>query len=120
MTIPATSTTTRLAARASFPIVALGLTLLAAPAHADAAKGWGTTEDINTLQALLLLVGVPFLLFLLITLAVYLPAVARGEDVTPAGGDVEDQWLGGPREGPKELTAGDPGLHETGGARGSW
>lgn len=115
----ATSSAARLAARASVPFCALGLTLLAAPAHADAAKGWTTYEDINTLQALLLLGGVPILLFVLITLAVYLPALARGEDVSPAGGEVEDHWLGGPRN-TKELTTGNAGSSETGGARGTW
>jgi len=90
------------------------------PAHADAAEGWGTVEEVNTLQALLLLAGVPILLFVVICLAVYLPAVHRGEDVSPAGGIVEDQWLGGPRQGTKELTAGDSAPSETGGARGSW
>lgn len=120
MITPATSTATRLASRAGLFVVALGLTLLAAPAHADAGKGWGTSEDVNTLDALLLLAGVPVLLFVLIALAVYLPAVARGEDVSPAGGDVEDHWLGGPRQGTKELTTGDAGPSETGGARGTW
>ncbi len=90
------------------------------PAHADAGEGWGTTTDVNALDALLLLGGVPVLLFFLICLAVYIPALVRGEDVSPAGGRVEDQWLGGPRQGTKELTAGDAGVSETGGARGSW
>lgn len=118
-----TSTTTRLAARASLPLVALGLALVMAPAHADAAEGWaGRNElaDVNMLDALLLLVGVPLLLFFLICLAVYIPAIVRGEDVSPTAGGVEDQWIGGPRHGTKELTAGETGPSETGGARGSW
>ena len=117
---PAPSTTARFAARASLPLVALGLALLAAPAHADAAEGWGTTEDVNMLEALLLLAGVPLLLFVLIGLAVYVPALVRGEDVSPAGGGVENQWLGGPRPGTRELASGEPEPSETGGARGSW
>lgn len=115
-----TSVTARHAVRASLPTAALGLALLAGPAHADAAEGWGTVQKIDTLQALLLLAGVPILLFVLITAAVYLPALARGEDVSPAHDDVEDHWLGGPRPGTKELTAGDAERSETGGARGSW
>lgn len=120
MTTPATLTTARRALRASLPIIALGLALLAAPAHADAAEGWGTRYDVNPVTALLLLVGVPLLIMLLITLAVYVPAIVRGEDVSPQSAEVEDHWLGGPRSGTKELTAGDSARSETGGARGSW
>lgn len=116
----ALSTTARSAARASLPLVALGLVLLAAPAHADAADGWGTPEDVDALQALLLLAGIPLLLFVLIGLAVYVPAMVRGEDVSPTGGGAEDQWLGGPRSGARELASGEPEPSETGGARGSW
>lgn len=106
--------------RASLLTTALGLALVAAPAHADAAEGWGTVQDVNTLEALLLLAGVPILLLLLIAAAVYVPAIARGEDVSPASEETEDHWLGGPRPGTKELTSGDAGRTETGGARGSW
>lgn len=117
---PAPSTTARFAARASFPLVALGLALLAAPAHADVAEGWSNPADVSALHALLLLGGVPLLLFALIGLAVYIPALVRGEDVSPTGGGgVESQWLGGPRHA-KELTSGDADSNETGGARGSW
>lgn len=114
------ATTARFAARVSLPILALGLALLAAPAHADAAEGWGDAADVDALHALLLLGGVPVLLFVLIGLAVYIPAVVRGEDVSPIGGGVENQWIGGPRQGAKELPAGESEPSETGGARGSW
>jgi hypothetical protein len=117
---PAPSTTARFAARASLPLVAMGLALLAVPAHADAADGWGTRQDVSVLHALLLLAGVPLLLFVLIGLAVYVPALVRGEDVSPTGGGVENQWLGGPRPGARELTSGASEPSETGGARGSW
>lgn len=121
MTTPAPSTTARFVARASLPPVSLGLALLAAPAHADAADGWGTTEDVNALHALLLLAGIPLLLFVLIGLAVYVPALVRGEDVSlTGGGGGEDQWLGGPRPGARELASGESEPSETGGARGSW
>lgn len=116
---PALSTTARIAARASLPFVALGLALLAAPAHAEAAEGWSNPDDVNALHALLLLGGVPVLLFALIGLAVYLPALVRGEDVSPTGGTVESQWIGGPRHA-KELASGDTESSETGGAHGSW
>jgi hypothetical protein len=119
----APSVPARFAARASLPPVALGLALLAAPAHAEAGEGWGgwtSPPDVDMLEALLLLVGIPLLLFVLITLAVYLPAMVRGEDVSPTGGGVEDQWLGGPRPGARELASGESEPSETGGARGSW
>lgn len=114
------ASTARFAARSSLPIVALGLALIAAPAHADVAEGWTTVEDVDALNALLLLGGVPVLLFVLICLAVYIPAMMRGEDISATGGGTENQWLGGPRTGAKELTSGESTSSETGGARGSW
>ena len=117
---PAFPTTARFATRASLALGACGLALLAAPAHADVAEGWSDPADVNMLHALLLLGGVPLLLFVLIGLAVYVPALVRGEDVSVHGGGVESQWLGGPRSGAKELAAGDVEPSETGGARGSW
>ncbi len=117
---PALPTTARFATRASLPLVALGLALLAAPAHADVAEGWSNPADVDALHALLLLAGVPLLLFVLIGLAVYIPALVRGEDVSPTGsGTVESQWIGGPRQA-KELASGDTESSETGGAHGSW
>lgn len=117
---PAPSSTARFAARASLPLVALGLALLAVPAHADPAKGWSDPPDVNALHALLVLVGIPLLLFVVIGLAVYVPALVRGEDVSPTAGGVESQWLGGPRPGTRELGSADVEPSETGGARGSW
>ncbi|UUZ60048.1 hypothetical protein [Nocardioides sp. B-3] len=61
----------------------------------------------------------PVLIFVLIGLAVYIPALVRGEDVSPTGGSVESQWIGGPRHS-KELASGDTESSETGGAHGSW
>lgn len=123
MITPATSTTARIAARASLPLVGLGLALLAVPAHADPAEGWGgrtDPPDVSGLYALGLLAGVPLLLFVLIGLAVYVPAMVRGEDVSPTSAGVENQWLGGPRQGAKELAPGETEPSETGGAHGSW
>lgn len=117
---PEPAVTARIVARASLLLVALGLSLLASPAHADVAEGWSDPADVDALHALLLLGGVPVLLFVLILLAVYIPALVRGEDVSATAGSVESQWLGGPRPGAKELAAGEPEPSETGGARGSW
>ena len=59
-------------------------------------------------DALLLLVGVPLLLFILITVAVYLPSLVRGERIAPGQPPVENQWLGGPRTGTAELKGRSP------------
>ena len=121
MITPAPSTTARFAARASLPLVALGLALLAVPAHADPAEGWSDPPDVNAMHALMILAGLPLLLILLIGLAVYVPALVRGEDVSPTSSGVgESQWLGGPRPGTRELASGDTEPSETGGAHGSW
>ena len=92
----------------AFRIVALGLALLAAPAHADVAEGWSNPDDVDALHALLLLGGVPLLLFVLIALAVYIPALVRGEDVSPTGGGAESQWFGGPRQAPRSSRPATP------------
>ncbi len=116
----ATSASVRFAARTSLPLAALGLALIAAPAHADAALGWSEAPEVNNLHALLLLVAIPLLIFVVIALAVYVPPMVRGESVSPVTG--EDEWFGGPRQGTKELPAGDHAAEssETGGARGTW
>jgi hypothetical protein len=90
---------------------------LAAPASADVPEGWSNPDDVDMLYALLLLAGVPLLLFVVIVVLTYLPALVRGEKLTP--GSADDQWFGGPRQGAKEIEAGAP-AEETGGARGSW
>ena len=59
------------------------LALLAAPAHADVPAGWADVSDVDDLEALGLLLGVPLLLFVLIAVAVYLPAMVRGERLLP-------------------------------------
>ena len=106
----------RAAALAAAPVLAL----LAAPAHADVPEGWAPVTDVDPLHALLLLVGGPLLLIVLIVLAVYLPAITRGEKLLPDHSGGEPQWIGGPRQGVAELPgpAGDDS--RAGGARGSW
>lgn len=102
----------------ALPIVTAAA-LVAAPAQADVPEGWSNPEEVDLLGALLLLGGVPLLLFALITLAVYLPAMVRGERLTPDHTTPEAQWLGGPQPGAKELGGvGEPS--ETGGAGGRW
>lgn len=104
------------ASLASVPLVALA----AAPAHADVPEGWSDPDPVDRLEALLLLAGGPLLLFLLILLAVYVPAMVRGERLLPDHGAGEAQWIGGPRQGTKELPAADDADSKAGGASGRW
>ena len=67
-----------------------------------------------------MLAGVPLLLFVLIVLAVYLPALVRGERVKPGAPAVEDQWFGGPRKGTAELAGPDNEDSQAGGASARW
>lgn len=80
---------------------------LAHPASAGAPRGWPENPDVETLFVLGVLVGVPVLLFVLITLAVYVPGVMRGERVAPGATGPEDQWLGG-RRNAGEIAATPP------------
>jgi hypothetical protein len=86
----------------------------------DVPVGWSDPPDVNMVEALLLLGGVPLLLFLFIAIAVYLPSLVRGEPITPGAPAVENQWLGGPRAGTAQLAGPDTENPETGGASGRW
>jgi hypothetical protein len=86
----------------------------------DVPIGWSEPPDVNKVEALLLLGGVPLLLALAITIAVYVPSLVRGEPITPGAPAVENQWLGGPRTGTAQLSAPDAESPETGGASGRW
>ena len=92
---------------------------LAAPASAEPSEGWPATEPVDPLHVILLLGGIPVLLFVVIAVATYLPALIRGESIAPGGPTVEDQWLGGPRTS-GELAAPDGATSAAGGASGSW
>jgi hypothetical protein len=86
----------------------------------DVPAGWSEPPDVNMVEALLLLGGVPLLLFLGIAIAVYVPSLVRGEPITPGAAAVENQWLGGPRAGTAELAGPASEDAETGGASGRW
>ena len=86
----------------------------------DVPVGWSQPDDVNMVHAVLLLVGVPLLLFILITVAVYLPSIIRGERIAPGQPPVENQWLGGPRTGTAELKGPESEDAEAGGASGRW
>lgn len=92
--------------------------LSATPAVADVPEGWSEPTDVGLIDLLVVVVGLPVLIGLLIVLAVYLPAMTRGERVAP-GAETPDQWFGGPRSGAHELESGRE-TGSTGGASGSW
>lgn len=99
------------------------LALLATPAWADIPEGWGDQTEHRTpdaLHALGVYLGAPLLLFVLIAVAVYLPAMIRGEKLLPDHSPGEGQWIGGPRQGIAELPAADGEDSRAGGASGSW
>ena len=111
----------RAARRTSLVLVAGGLLLATAgPAGADVPEGWSDPEAVDPWHAVLVLGGIPVLLFLLITLAVVLPGVIKGERFTPGGQATADQWFGGPRSGTAELPAPDSDESKAGGASGRW
>ena len=62
----------------------------------------------------------PLLLFVLIALAIYVPALVRGERITPGATSPENEWLGGPRRSAAELAGPDTDHSEAGGASGRW
>lgn len=99
---------------------ALALLAPVAPAAADVPEGWSNPDEVGAGPFLLVLVGAPFALALLIALAVYVPALVRGEKVTPGPVQVEDQWFGGPRPGARELAGPDDETSQAGGAGARW
>lgn len=116
-----TPTPTALARRAGVLLVALAAPLLAAgPAAAEVPEGWSEPEPVSTLEALLILGGIPLGLSVLILLAVYLPALARGERVAPGAPAMDNQWIGGPRKTTGELAAPDTEDSDAGGASARW
>lgn len=92
---------------------------VASPAGADVPEGWSDPEPVSGVHALLVLGAIPLLLFVVIALAVYLPAVVKGERVAPGSSTPDDEWFGGPRSGTRELSSGSE-TDGTGGASGRW
>jgi hypothetical protein len=86
----------------------------------DVPVGWPAPDDVNMVEALLFLGGIPLLLFIAITVAVYVPSLVRGERVAPGQPAVENQWLGGPRTGTAELKGRGSEDTGAGGASGRW
>jgi len=94
--------------------------LAAAPAGADVPEGWSDPAPVDKVEATLLFVGIPLALFLVITLAVVLPGILKGERFTPGGQATADQWFGGPVKGTAELPAPDDQESKAGGASARW
>ena len=92
----------------------------AAPASADTPEGWPEEPSIDVVEMLLILGGIPLLVFLAVVALIYGPPLARGESVRPGGEQLESQWLGGPRKSAGELAAPDTEDSKAGGAGGRW
>jgi hypothetical protein len=95
---------------------------IAAVLPLDVPVGWGgdQSRDVNMVHALLVLGGIPLLLFIAITVAVYVPSLVRGERIAPGQPPIENQWLGGPRTGTAELKGPESEDADAGGASGRW
>jgi hypothetical protein len=108
---------------------AVTVPLLAGPAFADEPADWPPTDNGSTVHALLLLFGVPFLIFIVIVTLTYLPSMVRGQRYEPSTAwRDQHEWFGGPsREGEAQTEqpadrsrpAGDHGS-DRGGASANW
>ncbi len=86
----------------------------------DVPEFWENPGEMELLETLTVFVGIPLLLALVIAAAVYVPAILRGENVTPGGPESENAWLGGPRRSVDELAAPDSEDSAAGGASARW
>jgi hypothetical protein len=109
-------------ARRTTVVLAAAVTVVgvAGPASAEVPDGWADPYEVSALHAVLVLFGIPLLLFVGITLLVYLPSLVRGERVAPGSATAHDQWFGGPRRGTSELAGPDTDESKAGGASGRW
>ncbi len=117
-----TSTAVRrlLAATAAAGLAMAAILVTAGPASADTPEGWPNEESVDIVEMLLLLGGIPVLVFLAVLAFILGPPLARGESIRPGGTPLETQWLGGPRKSAGELAAPDSDDSKAGGAAGSW
>ena len=107
--------------RTSLALVVAGTVLaVSGPAGADVPEGWSDPEPVDPWHAVLVLAGIPLLIFLVITLLVVVPGIVKGERFTPGGQATEDQWFGGPSKGTAALPAPDSEESKAGGASGRW
>jgi hypothetical protein len=92
----------------------------AGSASADTPATWDDPPETDRLHLLLLLGGVPLLLFVLIGLAIYVPPLVRGERIAPGATSPANAWLGGPSRSAGELAEPDSEDSDAGGASGRW
>jgi hypothetical protein len=104
--------------RAAALAVVVGLPLAATPSYAQVPENWSDPKSVDGLHALLVLGGIPLALFVLITLLVMAPSLAKGERAAHDTGDSD--WFGGPGKGTNELESASSEPSETGGASGRW
>jgi hypothetical protein len=115
----------RRAARALALTPAVLVLAAAGPAFATAPEQWGH-EPVSPLHALLVLVVIPVGLFVLITLLVYVPSLARGERYQPGlAWRNEPEWFGGPSRGVEAADEAPPvtvdeARDNRGGGSASW
>jgi hypothetical protein len=94
------TTLLRRLARVGAVLSGLSVALVAAPAWASPPESWEDPDHDPLLQTLAFLVGVPLLVVALVTLAVYLPSMIRGQSTEPAlAFHDRNEWFGGPRRG---------------------
>lgn len=114
---PAVRRASRAASAAAAAGLLLALPLLAGPAAAVPER-WSDPEDVDTLYALGVLVGLPVALFVVITFLVFVPSLVRGGKELSSG--MDDEWFGGPRKSRDELADPDGEGSKAGGARADW
>jgi len=120
MTIDTKAPQSRRTARAAAVTVGLVAGSLAAPALAAPPESWNEVEGESLLDTLLFLVGVPVLVFLVLTLLVYLPSMVRRQSSEPALAFRErPEWFGGPRKG-LDATKDTTDHADKGGASARW
>ena len=107
--------------RTATPVLALGLSLLALPAHADVPVGWSNPDPVSPLAFLLVVLGAPLALLVVISLFVLAPGFTRGEGITGRDEHADDQWFGGRRSATElESSSAEDTPAITGGASGTW
>jgi hypothetical protein len=92
-------------------------------AMAEPPENWEVAPTVGALDALLVIVGLPLLLFALITLLVYVPSMVRGEKYTPGlAWRNQSEWFGGPQKGVEavDTTAPPTAGTQKGGVSARW
>jgi hypothetical protein len=104
--------------------------LATAPAVADTPAAWETPPPVPTLQALLIFVGIPALLFVVITLLAMAPSLIRGDrQQRGVASWTEPAWFGNQVKGepergevtnPQSVAEVESSEGQSGGASARW